>query len=231
MHGVLVLTASVAAAALQSKAASDAWWLQRPICRTEAQLSSLVPLLLRKVEDTSVDSAGKSAEGRCLPYSLLMQLQRQNNAVVSRERDMRAIDSVRDRVLEFAIANQDTIWEPKQQYDTLGDVIIAVSELRGWPVARDRATTVQKWAARIRNRPRDGCDAAFLFCASAAYGVRIHVHYVAAESGLLAESIFAPPRGAAIPRPSADVHVGFCDNGDGKGIGNHYVSLPNVWEG
>ena len=50
--------------------------------------------------------------------------------------------------------------------------------------------------------------------------------------GILAESRFESPSSAsaAMRPPRTDVHVGFVDNGDGEGLGNHYVALPRSWE-
>ena len=190
-----LLTGVASSHALSLPAAE--WWLERPAARSQESLAALAPLLLRRVEDTALDSTGRLAEGRCLPYAMLLEMQRRGLAD-SRDVDIKAMDSLRDSVLDFAVANHRETWRRGDpQYESLGDVITAVAQQRGWAGSnsRNRDAVVKTWASRVR-RSRQGCDAAFLFCAAAAYGLRIHVHFVNAR-GLLSEARFATPRTAS----------------------------------
>ena len=76
------------------------------------------------------------------------------------------------------------------QYRSLGHVIAAVIENRGWAPTWPRPLAVRLWAARLKTTPREGCDAAFLFAAAACYGMRVHVHYKT-RAGLMANTQFA----------------------------------------
>lgn len=210
-------------------------WLTKPSCSTEAALKAAVPLQMlppRRLEETHVDERGRPTTGRCLPFALLLQMQRladvSEDASLPTGTTLRDAELVRDRVLDFAIAQQAAPWRPTDaEYGTLGDIVAAVAESRGWGPTRPRSLAVRAWAARLRATPKVGCDAAFLFSAAACYGVRVHVHYKT-KTGLMADTQFAAPATAPqAMRPRADVHIGYCENSDST---NHYVSLPALWE-
>lgn len=207
-------------------------WLTRPACSTEAALATAVPLQMlppRRLEETHLDSAGRATTGQCLPFALLLQLQRLKSveADIPDGATLRDVEAFRDRVLSFAVAEESSAWRADDDYSTLGDVVAAVAANRGWAPTWPRALAVRAWAARLRATPRVGCDAAFLFAAAACFGVRVHVHY-RTKAGLMADTQFAAPASApAAMRPRAEVHLGYCENGGGD---NHYVSLPALWE-
>ena len=183
--------------------------------------------IARRLQATDLDERGRSTEGKCLPFALLLQLQRvRKGDDVPTGADLKSIDKFRDNVLDFAVANQAEPWRA-DEYASLGDVVSAVVSNRGWAPARPNPLAVRLWAARLRTTPKEGCDAAFLFAAAACYGVRVHVHYKT-RTGLMADTQFAAPPGADPSwRPRDDLHIGYCDNEMG---GNHYVSLPAVWQ-
>ena len=142
---------------------------------------------------------------------------------------MASIDAFRDRVLDFAIAQQSARWRPDSDYRTLGDVVVAIVESRGWSPTWPTAVAVRAWATRLRATPRVGCDAAFLFSTAACFGVRIHVHYKT-KGGLrlMSDTQFAAPSSAPPSmQPRKDVHIGYCESGDDD---NHYIGLPAAWE-
>ena len=206
-------------------------WLTKPACSSEAALKAAAPLQMlppRRLQPTDTDARGRSTEGRCLPFALLLQLQRSGaNEDLPIGTDIASIDKFRERVLSFAVAQHTARWRADSEFASLGDVVGAVMEFRGWVPTRPRAIAVRAWAARLRTTPRSGCDAAFLFAAAACYGVRVHVHYKT-RSGLMADTQFAAPTTApAEMQPRKDVHIGYCESGDGE---NHYVGLPAVWE-
>ena len=231
MQRAVLLVISVATQSARALATQTPIWLTRPVCSSEAALKAAVPLQMlppRRLEATDVDERGRSTEGKCLPYALLLQLQRvrPSSSDLPTGADLRSIDTFRDRVLDFAVANQEAAWRA-DEYAKLGDVVSAVVSNRGWAPARPNALAVPLWAARLRTTPKEGCDAAFLFAAAACYGVRVHVHYKT-RAGLMADTQFAaPPSADPAWRPRDDVHIGYCDNEMG---GNHYVSLPAVWQ-
>jgi hypothetical protein len=203
-------------------------WLTRPPCASEAALARAAPFMVptpRRVEETHLDDNGRSTAGSCLPFSILLQLQR-TRAEVPASRTLADIFRFRDVVLEFATENHKEPWCEASGYPTLGHVIEAVAELRGWASAGlPRSLVTQLWAARIKALPADGCDAAFLFSAAACFGLRIHVHYKT-EAGGMACTRFAVPASSAssvLRRPTIEAHVGYCDNEAGD---NHYVAMP-----
>ena len=213
-------------------------WLTRPSCSTEAALAAAVPLQMlppRRVEETHVDGRGRSTTGRCLPFALLLQMQRSGRTEsleLPTGTSISDMDALRNRVLNFAIEQEAAPWRTNNDtYATLGDVVAAVSASRGWtPSWTPRPVAVRTWAARLRTTPRDGCDAAFLFAAAACYGMRVHVHYKTKTTGLMADTQFAAPSTAReAMQPRFDVHIGYCEN-ERDGDGNHYVSLPALWE-
>ena len=227
----LLLQAAVLCASLC--AATRPIWLTIPSCKSEDELARSVNFMLpvpRRVEETHVDCNGADTVGRCLPYSLLLQMQR--GPVASQfpnERDLPAIEAFRDQVLDFGVEHQAAVWG-QDNCGTLGDVIAAVAQFRGWTFGgMPRSAAVRVWAAKLRANPREGCDAAFLFTCAAQHGLNIHVHYERLDSGRLQDTQFAVPSTAdtsTLRPPRSDVHVGFCDNGDGTA---HYVSLPPLF--
>ena len=223
-----MLAVCVAALASTTRAPAKPIWLTRPACSSEEALAIAAPLQMippRRREATEVDAAGRSTDGRCLPYALLLQLRRLRGADVPDGSDLRTIDAFRNEILNFAVAEHTAPWRTDSEYATLGDVVAAVMENRGWFPTAPRAVAVRAWAAR--NRGRVPCDAAFLFAAAAKFGVRVHVHY-RTKAGLMADTQFAAPATApAAMQPRSDVHLGYCESGDDL---NHYVSLPAVWE-
>lgn len=226
MHGILILCVAVPrCAALVS---AQPFWLSRPLCRSEPELKQAAAFMLppRRVEETHLDSNGRSTSGRCLPYAVLLECQRLGDlaADVPSEGDLAAIHALRDSVVDFAVQNQDLDWN-SDGCETLGHVIAAVAQNRGWAIpGLPRSATVAIWAARTRASPREGCDAAFLFCSAARYGLRINVLYQRPNRSM-ARAQFAVPKGAGpqLLSPTRTIHVGYVDNGDQT---NHYVSLP-----
>ena len=103
-----------------------------------AALAAAAPLQMlppRRVVDTSFDGSGRPTPGRCLPYALLLQLQNQGSKAAARVptgADVAAIDQLRNTVLDFAVANEGTRWRDEDEYRSLGHVIAAVIENRGW---------------------------------------------------------------------------------------------------
>jgi hypothetical protein len=210
-------------------------WLTMPAVSSEAALAAAAPLQMlppRRVVDTSFDGSGRPTPGRCLPYALLLQLQNQGSKAAARVptgADVAAIDQLRNTVLDFAVANEGTRWRDEDEYRSLGHVIAAVIENRGWAPTWPRPLAVRLWAARLKTTPREGCDAAFLFAAAACYGMRVHVHYKT-RAGLMANTQFAAPSSApAEMQPRLDVHIGFCE-GESDRAG-HYVAMPNALTG
>ena len=228
MRTLLVWTTqTVAIAAVRVAPSPTPYWLQIPACRPEAALALAAPTIARRVQETHVDQDGTDTTGKCLPFALLQQLQLGglDDDIGGGARDITAIDALRDTVLDYAIANEAKAWDEEQGYPLLGNVIAAVAAFRGWP-SQPRALAVRAWATRIRARPREGCDAAFLFAAAARFGVTIRVHYLAGFVWQAAD--FAPPRSSAFPSSGNSIlHVGFCDNGVSEC--KHYVSMPRLW--
>jgi hypothetical protein len=132
-------------------------WLTRPACSSEAQLAAAAPLQMlppRRLQETHLDGRGRPTTGKCLPYALLLQSQRLSGSDVPAGTDMRTIDAFRDRVLDFAIANQAAPWQrADSEYGTLGDVVAAVMQTRGWGPTRPRSLAVRAWAG-VRARAR-----------------------------------------------------------------------------
>ena len=225
---LLLHLSSVAGATLTASAKAAPIWLTRPACQSEEALVRRAPLLLppRRVQETHLDSAGKSTIGRCLPFAILLQMQRANIPNVPHASDLKAIQLFRDDVLSFACQHHTAAWN-SDGCSTLGDVIGKVAASRGWSNSLlPNGAAVNIWAQRLRGAgPPEGCDAAFLFAAAACHGLRIHVHYDEASRGMQDTRFYVPASAdeAVLRPPRADVHVGFVDSGDGL---NHYVSLP-----
>ena len=233
-RAVSLLLLAPACAALSTLAARRPIWLTCPTCESEEALARAVPFMLppRRVQETHLDSNGHDTAGRCLPYSLLLQMQGDPTFDTVKEvpgaRDLAAIHQLRDSVLDFAMENQAAAWG-QDNCATLGDVIASVAQDRGWTAnGVPRLASVVIWANKLKTNPREGCDAAFLFACAARFGLRIHVHYKR-ESGWLQCTRFAVPTSAdtsILRLPRTDVHVGFCDVGDGY---FHYVALPPLF--
>lgn len=223
---------TLSSAALGARVATPPLWATIPACRSEAELARAAPFMIppRRVRETHVDGAGKSTEGRCLPYSLMMELTRQSPGEAdAASKTLPSIHAFRDDVLDFAVQHQSAAWG-SDGCVTLGDVITTIASNRGWSVGGiPRAVTAQIWAAKLKSNPRDGCDAAFLFACAARHGLRIHVHYQPQQqAGWIKDTQFAVPPSAdreVLLPPRTDVHVGFVDNGTG---GFHYVALPPI---
>ena len=211
----------------------QAWCLEHSV-GSQQRLSTMAALLLppRKVECPS-EAIGTPARGRCVPASILLQLERAGQRKTRRGPSDAAADEMRLRVISFAERCMHAPWDPSDPSEaTLGQVIAAAScrsyFLRGkqGPWKAD----FESWARRHRHRPQEGCDCGWLWAAAACYGLAIHTYSAPSRDLLVKHHVFEAPAsacraGAALRRATLGVHLGFVE-GDNSGV--HAVSMPSL---
>ena len=216
--------------------------LATPPVSSEEALCRRAPFLVppRRVEPTSHDSNGCTTTGMCLPYALLLQVQRVLPDAVPKSRSLKSINSFRDAVLDYVLTHHKAAWTQDRvmfhrhlahlhPHATLGTVVVTYARTRWEWLPATTEVGVPFWAVGSRVLSRDGCGADFLFAAAACFGLRIHVHYQRGSGFAASRTVFETPSSAAqeLLRPRADVHLGYVE---GDGTNNHYVSLPLLWE-
>jgi len=191
---------------------------------SEEQLALVVSLLSRKIQCPA--TAFGQSHGRCVPASLLLQLDEAGRRV-TRTPGVGGVEEMRLDVLRWAQRNKDAPWSSTDLgQDKLGKMLAAATcgdyfhrDLQGKSWERD----LRSWQHDHLSYPEQGCDEAWMFAAAARYGLRLHIYMCPLIS--LKRYTFAAPRsawGKTIPKPTTDVHIGIVEGRDG---GQHCVSL------